>query len=179
MCIKTPVVFYVSPPHWWLIDACHLKLAQIGSVCSLGFFITDDNECMSEVSHQAFHVLKLIVMQWDSGWKAWWCLTACSIPDWLQPCKIGKYKIYLGPQHICPCLKTVTYSHLNKAKFACGSARAILDLKKIFSMSLFQCRKCSLVYNSSNLNNKTTCCHFSTVYCDVGASQICTKCLSG
>lgn len=47
---------------------------------------------MCDVSHQAFHVLKLIVMQWDSGWKAWWCFTACWIPDWLQPCKIDTLK---------------------------------------------------------------------------------------
>lgn len=47
-----------------------------------------------DFSHQAFHVLKLIVMQWDSEWKTWWCLTACWIPDWVQPCKTDSSKYF-------------------------------------------------------------------------------------
>lgn len=63
MCIKTPIVFNAGHTHWWLREAHSLKLAPIGTACRLGFYIKVKKEFMSDVSHQAFHVLKLIVMQ--------------------------------------------------------------------------------------------------------------------
>lgn len=63
------------------------------------------------VPHQAFHVLKLIVMQWDSGWKAWWCFTACWIPDWLQPYQRGEKKlIQKDNSKICCCWHSLRFN---------------------------------------------------------------------